>query len=82
MANNDFKLYDDAWLGLGDLDKIIVDNNPMIGRSKNDIERPDLHLLRLLKDPRYFGTTCKLLFDIELHPIQFVLLQEFWNTQF
>ena len=82
MANNDFKLYDDAWLGLGDLDKIIVDNNPMIGRSKNDIERPDLHLLRLLKDPRYFGTTCKLLFDIELHPIQIVLLQEFWNTPF
>lgn len=83
MANNNsLKLYDDAWLGLGDLDKFVVTYNPMIGRSKEDIERPDLHLLRLLMDSRYLGSTCKLIFDIELHPIQVALLQEFWKTPF
>ncbi len=82
MANNNVKLYQDAWLGLGDLDSLVIPNNPMIGRSKIDIERPDLHLLRLLRDPKYMGTTVKLLFNIELHPIQVVLLQEFWDRPF
>jgi len=82
MANHNLKLYDDAWLGLGDIDKVVIENNPMIGRSKQDIERPDLHLLRLLKNPRYLGTTCKLIFDLELHPIQVAILQQFWTTPF
>jgi hypothetical protein len=76
------KKFDDAWLGLGDLSSILVDKNPMINRSRIDIENPDLHLLKLLKDPRYFGITCKLLFDIELHPIQVAILQEFWIRAF
>ena len=59
-------VFEDAWLGLGDLSQIIVDHNPMIGRTKEDIETPDLHLLRLLRNPKYFGTTVKLLFDIDL----------------
>jgi hypothetical protein len=75
-------MYDDAWLGLGELDKIIISNNPMIRRNKNDIENPDRHLVKLLKDPEYFGATCKLLFDIELHPIQIAILQEFWYRPF
>ena len=79
MAN---LIYDNAWLDLGDLDKIVIPTNHMIGRTKEDIESPDLHLLRLLRDPRYFGTTAKLLFDIELHPIQIAILQEFWIRPF
>jgi hypothetical protein len=75
-------LYDNAWLGLGDLSQIIIPTNHMIGRTKEDIENPDLHLLRLLRDPHYFGTTAKLLFDIELHPIQIAILQEFWLRPF
>jgi hypothetical protein len=75
-------IYENAWLGLGDLDKIIIPTNHMIGRTKEDIEYPDLHLLRLLIDPKYFGTTAKLLFDIELHPIQIAILQEFWIRPF
>lgn len=76
------KIFDDAWLGLGDLSQINIATNPMIGRTKEDIENPDLHLLRLLKNPQYFGTTAKLLFDIELHPIQIAILQEFWIRPF
>ena len=75
-------IYDNAWLNLGDLDKLILPSNPLFGRSKQDIENPDLHLLRLLKNPKYFGTTVKLLMGIELHPIQVALLQEFWIRPF
>lgn len=75
-------MYDDAWLGLGNLNEVIISNNPMIGRNKEDIENPDRHLLKILKDPQYFGATCKLLFDVELHPIQVAILQEFWIRPF
>ena len=80
--NKKNSFYDNAWLGLGDLDKIILPDNPLFGRSKEDIENPDLHLLRLLMNPQYFGSTVKLLMGIELHPIQIALLQEFWYRPF
>lgn len=83
MSNNiETKAFADSWLGLGNLEDLIIPSNPMIGRLKKDIERPDLHLLKILKDPQYFGTTCKLLFDLELHPIQVAILQEFWLRPF
>ena len=74
--------FDDAWLGLGNISDIIISSNPMIHRSEDDIERPDLHLVRLLRDPKYLGSTCKLLFNIELHPMQVCILQEFWIRAF
>jgi len=79
---NENNSLEDAWLGLGDLSKIDTPNNPMIGRSKYDIEHPDYHLLKILKNPKYLATTCKLLFGIELHPIQVAILQEFWVRPF
>jgi len=74
--------FDDAWLGLGELSSLSISQNTMINRIKEDIEHPDLHLLRLLRDTKYLGTTCKLLFNIELHPIQVAILQEFWYRPF
>lgn len=74
--------FDDAWLGLGDLSSLVVPNNPMIHRSDTEIENPDLHLLKVLRNPRYLGSTCKLLFNLELHPIQIAVLQEIWNRPF
>ena len=76
------KIFDDAWLGLGDLSKIEITDNPMIHRTEQDIEHPDLHLMKLLKNPDNIGATCKLLFNIELHPIQCIILQEFWHRPF
>ena len=75
-------MHENAWLNLGDIDKIVIASNPMIRRKKEDIEYPDIHLLRILKDPQYFGATCKLLFDIELHPIHIAIIQEFWTRPF
>src|SRR6056300_97460 len=76
------KKFDEAWLGLGDTSKLVIDRNLMIGRSKYDIENPDAHLLKIMTDPTYFGFTVKSLFGIELHPIQVAILQEFWNRPF
>jgi hypothetical protein len=74
--------FDDAWLGLGDLSSLSIIDNPMIHRKEQDIENPDLHLIKLLRNPKYIGTTCKLLFNIELHPIQIAIIQEFWIRSF
>jgi len=74
--------FDDAWLGLGDLSRLELSHNPMIGRKKYEIEHPDYHLLKIMRDPKYIGSTCKLLFGIELHPIQIAILQEFWIRPF
>lgn len=82
MKNPTKKIFEDAWLGLGDVSKLNIDQNLMINRTKEDIETPDLHLLRILRNPLYFGTTCKLLFNIELHPIQVAILEEFWIRPF
>jgi len=79
---NQKKIFEDAWLNLGDVSELILPDNPMIHRIKRDIENPDLHLLRLLRNPKYLGSTCKLLFNIELHPIQIAILREFWNRPF
>ena len=82
ITDSQKKIFDDAWLGLGDLSKIHVPHNPMIHRTEKDIENPDLHLLKLLTNPKYIGATCKLLFNIELHPMQCIILQEFWHRPF
>ena len=79
---NSKKVFEDAWLNLGDTSKIDVINNIMIQRSEEDLENPDIHLIRIMRNPKYFGMTCKLLFDIELHPIQVAILQEFWTRPF
>ena len=74
--------FNDAWLGLGDLSKIVIPNNPMIHRDEKDIEHPDLHLVKMFRNPKYLGSTCKIFFNIELHPIQVAVLQEIWNRPF
>jgi hypothetical protein len=80
--SNKLTTFEDAWLNLGDLSALQIPKNHLIGRTKEDIENPDLHLLRLFTNPLYFGTACKLLFGIELHPIQISILQEFWIRPF
>jgi len=76
------KIFDDAWLGLGDLSKLNITKNVMIHRSEKEIENPDLHLMRILINPKYIGSMVKMLFNIELHPMQVVILQEFWIRAF
>ena len=74
--------FDNAWLELGNIDSLPIEQNIMVHRSKEDIEHPDAHLMRIMRQTKYIGATCKLLFGIELHPIQMVILQEFWHRPF
>ena len=71
---------EDAWLGLGETE--IQIENPLIHRSEGDIARPDLHILRLMRNPTYFSFTCKHLLNIELLPIQAAILKEMWVRPF
>lgn len=80
MVSNSY--LDNAWLKLGNIDEIKTDNNLMIHRSKYDIENPDRHLINIIKNPVNFSMTVKLLMDIELHPIQAAILEEFWDRPF
>jgi hypothetical protein len=80
--NQNKKIFEDAWLNIGDTSQIKIAQNLMINRSKEDIENPDAHLVKIMRQPKYFGMTCKLLLGIELHPIQIAVLQEFWNRPF
>ena len=41
-TDNPNQTFDDAWLGLGDLSKIVIPNNPMINRTEEEIENPDM----------------------------------------
>jgi hypothetical protein len=72
---------DSAWLGLDDIDSLKIEN-PLFGRSAEDIKRPDLHLLRKLRHPDHLGTAAKLLLGIELLPVQIVVLRELWSRAF
>ena len=73
---------DNAWLNLGNLESLSISDNLMIHRSQKDIENPDQHLIKILKNPANFSMTAKLLMDIELHPIQLAILEEFWDRPF
>ena len=71
---------EDAWLGL-DIDTATL-SNPLLNRAEKDIRRPDLHLLKLMREPKYLGYAAKILLNVELLPIQVVVLRELWSRPF
>lgn len=71
----------DAWLGLGDLNGIEIDN-PLLGRTISDIENPGRLEIRLMRNPEYLSFAAKVLLDIDLLPIQAVILEELWKRPF
>ena len=72
---------DAAWLNLhsSDLQNLV---NPLIHRSQQEIESPELHLLRIMRNPKYFWLTCKYLLNVELLPVQATILEEMWYRPF
>lgn len=82
--NNKFtphSCFDNAWLGLGDIANLELDN-PLIGRTPQEIENPGLRELRLMKHPDYLAFAVKYLLNIELLPIQALILKELWTRPF
>lgn len=70
-----------AWLDLTEIDLLNI-VNPLLNRTQKQIERPDLDLLRILRNPKYFWFTCKHILNINLHPFQVAILQELWARPF
>jgi hypothetical protein len=71
-------------LGAADLSR-----HPFADRTREELERPDVHLLRVLRNPAYFGFTCRCLFGkpdgsgpLEIAPFQQAILGELWHRQF
>lgn len=62
---------------------------PFTDRSQFDIENPDIHLLKVMRDPEFFPFTCRTLFGkpdgsgpLEIAPFQHLILRELWYRQF
>src|SRR6185312_16387474 len=75
------RLLDHAWLNLGDTSEIEI-ANPMSGWTKEDREDPVRTVLRLMRKPEYLAWTCKIVFNVELLPLQQAILWELWNHPF
>lgn len=69
------------YLRLGDISKLHL-GNPLEKTTQFDKENPHIHLLRLMRNPKYFGYTCKTIFNIELAPFQLVMLEELWKRKY
>jgi predicted RNase H-related nuclease YkuK (DUF458 family) len=65
-------------------DLIDYDNftNPLAAKTKDDIENPHIHLLRLIRNPKYLGFTAEHVFNIKLAPFQLVILNELWFRKY
>lgn len=72
---------DNEWLGLGDTSKIEVVNT-LVKKTADDVEKPHMHLLRFIRDPKNFAFTCKHILNITLHPMQLAIMRELWIRPF
>ena len=71
---------------LRDIEKIInvplTIIHPLKNITKTDMERMDIYLLKIMRNPDYFPFTCKLLFGIDIFPFQHIILKELWKRPF
>lgn len=74
------KLLGDAWLN------IRVDENqlynPLLDFPANCSDDPHLYVTWLLTQPDYFAFTCSEILNVDLWPMQGVILRELWNHRF
>lgn len=80
-AINIIEHLDASWLNLDRRDVEGLEN-PFLHRTDLEIERPDLHLLKILRNPKYFGWVCKTILNIEMTPMHTAILQVLWHTPF
>jgi len=73
-------IIENAWLGLGDISKLKLDNP--LQRTAEDREHPGLPEMRLMRNKDYLAFTVKTLLDIDLIPLQAAVLEELWFRPF
>jgi intein/homing endonuclease len=57
-------------------------DNRLIPKTKDDIENPHVHILRIMRDPDYLPFTCRHLLNITILPFQHVILKQLWYKSF
>ena len=78
MSN--LKTIDDAWLNI-DVDESKI-FNPLTHTYANSEEEFHIHLTWLMSQPEYFSFVCKQVFNIDILPMQSLILHELWNRKF
>jgi hypothetical protein len=76
----DIKKLDAAWLNLDIDDTHVI--NPFERLKTDDPEEFYKRLTCLLMNPEYFSFICKHILNIDLLPMQVLILQEMWNRKF
>ena len=71
---------DNAWLGLGDTSEIVTKD--ILRPLEEDADFWGLSALRIINDIDYIGYACKVLLNVELLPMQCVIIQEMWKRAF
>lgn len=71
------------------LDDPAYANHPFANMTRDEIERPHVHLLKVMRNPAFFAFTARHLFGkpdgsgaLEIAPFQQCILQELWYRQF
>lgn len=71
---------DDAWLNIYVNEETLF--NPLGKIPIEFEENPHLYVLWLMQRPEYFYFLCKEIFNVQLLPMQCVILQEMWKRKF
>ena len=69
-------IIDDAWLNIGQNQRVI---NPF---NMDTDEEFTTKLTWLMTNPEYFSFICKEVFNVEVLPVQALMLKEMWNRKF
>jgi len=72
---------EEAWYGLGDT-TLVKTPDDFLDLWKDDGESPFKKFVRYISDPMNFAFTCRYILNVQLLPIQLVILQELWNHRF
>ncbi len=74
------RMLDDAWLNINVDESTLY--NPMETIPECWIETPELYFTWLMSRPEYFSFVCKEVFNIQLLPMQSLILKELWDRKF
>ena len=80
MLENDANIFDDAWLDIGDTS--LIKTTDILRPREEDVDNWGLSYFRIMTDPEYLGYAAKVLLNVDLLPIQCVILQEMWTHPF
>ena len=70
----------DAWLNIKIDDKYVI--NPLEILRTDDPDEFHMKFTWLLMQPEYFSFVCKNILNIDLLPMQALMLKEMWNRKF